>query len=48
MTKPTVIVSGVAKHYGQVSAVKDVSFELNEGETVALVGHNGAGKTTII
>jgi Cu-processing system ATP-binding protein len=48
MTKPTVVLSGVAKRYGKVDAVKDVSFVLNEGETVALVGHNGAGKTTII
>lgn len=48
MTKPTVTVSGVAKRYGKVDAVKDVSFTLDEGETVALVGHNGAGKTTVI
>lgn len=48
MTKPAVIVSGIAKRYGKVSAVRDVSFELNEGEIVALVGHNGAGKTTIV
>jgi Cu-processing system ATP-binding protein len=48
MTKPTVVLSGVAKRYGKVEAVKDVSFTLDQGETVALVGHNGAGKTTII
>lgn len=48
MTKPAVIVSGIAKRYGKVSAVRDVSFQLNEGEIVALVGHNGAGKTTIV
>lgn len=48
MTKPAVIVSGIAKRYGKVSAVRDVSFQLNDGEIVALVGHNGAGKTTIV
>jgi Cu-processing system ATP-binding protein len=48
MTKSTVVLSAVAKRYGKVDAVKDVSFTLNEGETVALVGHNGAGKTTIM
>ncbi|MBD9454705.1 MULTISPECIES: ABC transporter ATP-binding protein [unclassified Rhizobium] len=48
MTAPTATISGVAKRYGNVQAVRDVTFELNEGETVALVGHNGAGKTTLI
>lgn len=48
MTISTVTVSGVAKRYRKVEAVKNVSFALNQGEMVALVGHNGAGKTTII
>lgn len=48
MMHPTVLLSGVVKRYGEVQAIKDISFALNEGETVALVGHNGAGKTTLI
>ena len=48
MTAPTVTLSGVAKRYGRIDAVRDVSFSLDEGQTVALVGHNGAGKTTLI
>ncbi len=34
--------------YGQIEAVKGVSFHLNEGEITALVGANGAGKSTIL
>ena len=35
-------------HYGVINAVKNVSFEVNEGEIVALIGANGAGKTSIM
>ena len=31
-----------------IQAVRDVSFEVNEGEVVSLIGANGAGKTTIL
>lgn len=35
-------------HYGVINAIKDVTFEVNEGEIVALIGANGAGKTSIM
>ena len=34
--------------YGVIQAIKDVSFEVNQGEIVALIGANGAGKTSIM
>lgn len=38
----------LVKKYGDYLAVEDVSFHVNEGEVLALIGRNGAGKTTII
>ena len=35
-------------YYGKIHAIKDVSFEVNDGEIVALIGANGAGKSTIL
>jgi len=35
-------------HYGAIHAIKGVSFIVNEGEIVTLIGSNGAGKTTIL
>jgi ABC-2 type transport system ATP-binding protein len=39
-------VESVARRFGQVEAVRDVSFELARGSTLGLLGPNGAGKTT--
>ena len=41
-------VSDLHVYYGSIHAVKGVSFEVNEGEVVTLIGANGAGKSTIL
>ena len=41
-------VNNLSVQYGMIQAVKDVSFEVNEGEIVTLIGANGAGKSTIL
>jgi ABC-2 type transport system ATP-binding protein len=38
----------LSRSYGSVKAVDNVSFSINSGEVVGLLGHNGAGKTTIM
>ncbi len=45
---PAVLVEALKKRYGNVEAVKDVSFEISPGEIFGLLGPNGAGKTTTI
>ena len=41
-------VSGLNVYYGVIQAIKGISFEVNQGEVIALIGANGAGKTTIL
>lgn len=48
MSDTVASLSQVAKAYGRRPVVRDVSFALKAGERVALLGHNGAGKTTIM
>lgn len=48
MTAPIVQVQDLRKSYGDVEALRGVSFEIAEGEVFGLLGPNGAGKTTTI
>ena len=41
-------VNDIHVYYGSIHAVKGVSFEVNEGEIVTLIGANGAGKSTVL
>jgi ABC-2 type transport system ATP-binding protein len=41
-------VEALTRSYGDLTAVDQVSFEIGQGEIVGLLGHNGAGKTTIM
>jgi len=45
---PVIAVKGLTKHYGGVKALTDAEFRLNPGEHVAIVGDNGAGKSTFV
>jgi branched-chain amino acid transport system ATP-binding protein len=44
---PVLEVSGLTKHFGGIVAVDHVGLQLHRGETLGLIGHNGAGKTTV-
>ena len=46
MAETMLKVDNINVYYGNIHAVKDVSFEVNEGEIVTLIGANGAGKST--
>src|SRR3954467_10711319 len=48
MTAPAIEADGLVKHFGDVEAVKGVSFEVPEGRVLGVLGPNGAGKTTAV
>jgi ABC-2 type transport system ATP-binding protein len=45
---PVVVVDGLWKQFGDVSAVEDFSFSVDQGQVCGLLGPNGAGKTTTL
>ena len=46
--KPLLKLENINSYYGKIHALKDVSMEINQGEIVALLGSNGAGKSTTL
>lgn len=48
MVKSVLKTEGLTKHYGGIHALVDADFEVREGEHVAIVGDNGAGKSTFV
>jgi heme ABC exporter ATP-binding subunit CcmA len=43
-----ILIQGLAKYFGRLSALRDLSLRVNAGEFIACFGRNGAGKTTLL
>jgi ABC transporter DrrB family efflux protein len=48
MPTPVIDIRGLTRHFGDLVAVQDVSFQVSRGEIFGLLGPNGSGKSTII
>ncbi len=44
----TLKVSGIGKNYGETLVFKNISFQLNQGDVLAITGWNGSGKSTLL
>jgi D-xylose transport system ATP-binding protein len=45
---PLIGLTGISKHFGGIHALKSVDLSIGQGEVLALVGHNGAGKSVLV
>jgi len=48
MANPMLLVEGLTVHYGAINALHGISFEVEAGEIISLIGSNGAGKSTTL
>lgn len=48
MADPVLQTKGLTAHYGDFQALFGIDFEIHEGETIAIIGSNGAGKSTFL
>jgi ABC-type Fe3+/spermidine/putrescine transport system ATPase subunit len=48
MNNSFIQINNISKHFEDVKAVDDVSFEIKEGEFFSLLGPSGCGKTTLL